>query len=466
MFWFLTPATLLFLATASLLAQQPAAKPARPSLDYSFFKDRVQPILLKKRPGHAACVTCHEHGSPPLEPLAPGTASWNEEQSRKNFAIWKQFVVPGSPAKSQLLIHPLAREAGGDRFHGGGKQWSSQSDPEWQVLASWVGGQTTGGELASRAVRVLQSNSAGDNIHLIDPATNRVVAMIEGIEVPHGVAIAPDGTRIYVTDEALRTLDVVDARTLKVTSRIPLSGRPNNVDVSKDGSRVYVGIRQAPGAVDVIDIATLTNVKSIPVKGEIHNVYVTPDGRYAVAGSIAASTISVIDTATDTLAWTLTLSAGIRPMAFTRNPDGSTKEIIVQLSNFHGFAVVDFAARKEIQRITLPDVAGHEKETEGLQGSPSHGLAITPDGKMLWATSKYYDCVVAYSLPDYKLLKVIPVGLHPDWLTIPPDGKSLYVAVAGDDTTVVVDIQAMKVVKRIPVGSVPKRNASGMLRTE
>ena len=88
-------------------------------------------------------------------------------------------------------------------------------------------------------------------------------------------------------------------------------------------------------------------------------------------------------------AWTLNLGAGIRPMAFTRNSDGSTKEISVQLSGFHGFAVVDFASRKEVRRVTLPDPAGQEKETMGIQGSPSHGLAITPDGKMLWATSKY-----------------------------------------------------------------------------
>ncbi len=320
--------------------------------------------------------------------------------------------------------------------------------------------------LAAGAVRVFQTNSAGDSVDLIDPATHKVVAAIGGIEAPHGIVVAPDGHRVYITDEALGTLDVVDAKTLKVMKRIPLSGRPNNLDVAKDGSRVYVGIRQAPGGVDVIDTASLTKVKTIPVKGEIHNVYVTPDGKYAVAGSIAASTINVIDTATDTLSWKLEMSAGIRPMAFTRNPDGSTKDIIVQLSGFHGFAVVDFAARKEIQRITLPDPPGQEKETEGLQGSPSHGLAITPDGKMLWATSKYYDCVVAYSLPDYKLLKVIPVGLHPEWLTIPPDGKALFVAVAGDDVTVVVDIKTMKVVKKIPVGPVPKRNASGMLRTD
>ena len=319
--------------------------------------------------------------------------------------------------------------------------------------------------LHGQVVRVLQTNAAGDNIHVIDPATNQVVGTIEDIEVPHGVTIAPDGARIYVTNESLSTLDTVDAKTLHVTKRIPLSGRPNNVAVSKDGSHVYVGIAQAPGAVDVIDTRSLANIKTVPVSGPIHNVYVTPDGKYAVAGSIPASTITAIDTSSNAVAWTLKMDAGIRPMVFITNPDGSTREMIVQLSNFHGFAVVDFATRKEIRRVTLPDPKGQEQETQGIQGSPSHGLAITPDGKKLWATSKLYGYVAAYSLPDYKLLAVVPVGSHPEWLTIPPDGANLYVAIAGNDAVAVVDNRTMKVVKRIPVGAVPKRNTSGMLKT-
>jgi hypothetical protein len=131
------------LAIAAWLAQASAA-PA-PVLDYAFFRDRVEPILLKKRPGHARCVTCHEHGTPPLQPLAAGAKSWTEQQSRKNFEVWKQFVVPGNPQKSIMLLHPLAETAGGDRFHGGGKHWKSQNDPEWQVLAEWVRGKTMGG---------------------------------------------------------------------------------------------------------------------------------------------------------------------------------------------------------------------------------------------------------------------------------------------------------------------------------
>ena len=136
---------LQFLTLAVSLAQQPAAAQSKPALDFAFFRDRVQPILLKKRPGHARCVTCHDHGTPPLQPLAKGATSWTEADSRKNFDVWKLFVVPGDPDKSQLLRHPLLESAGGDRFHAGGKHWKSKSDPEWQTLAAWARGATTGG---------------------------------------------------------------------------------------------------------------------------------------------------------------------------------------------------------------------------------------------------------------------------------------------------------------------------------
>lgn len=128
---------LLFMV-APLLAQQTTSPPA---LDYAFFRDQVQPVFLKKRAGHARCVVCHDHGSPPLQPLAAGASGWSEEQSRRNFDMWKLFVKPGDPAASPLLLHPLALKAGGDRFHAGGKHWQSQDDPEWQVLARWVRGE-------------------------------------------------------------------------------------------------------------------------------------------------------------------------------------------------------------------------------------------------------------------------------------------------------------------------------------
>jgi len=79
---------------------------------------------------------------------------------------------------------------------------------------------------APNNLRIIQTNSAGDNIHIIDPASNKVVGEIKGIEVSHGVAAAPDGTRIYISNESMNTLDVVDAKTLKVFKQVPLSVTP------------------------------------------------------------------------------------------------------------------------------------------------------------------------------------------------------------------------------------------------
>ena len=142
---------------------------------------------------------------------------------------------------------------------------------------------------AAAQVRIVQTNSAGDNIHLIDPSTQAIVGEIKGVPINHGAAADPDGRRFYISSEAEQTLHVVDGKTLQTTKKIPLTGRPNNISIAKDGSRVYVGIVSAPGAVDVIDTKTLENVKSIPTKGGIHNVYVTPDGKHVIAGSIAGT---------------------------------------------------------------------------------------------------------------------------------------------------------------------------------
>src|SRR5882724_1793163 len=229
--------------------------------------------------------------------------------------------------------------------------------------------------LAASSVRIIQTNSAGDDVHVIDPATNKVVGVIHGIEVNHGAAGAPDGRHLYVSNEGESTLDVVDTKTLKVTKSIPLTGHPNNISISKDGRRVYVGIARAPGAVDVIDTVSLENVKSIPVKGSVHNTYVTPDGKFVVSGSIASKTLTVIDAATEEPVWALQMDLGIRPMAFAPNPDGTTKWIFVQLSGFNGFAVIDFATHKEIKRVKLPDLpAGKAPFPYG--GNESHGLAV------------------------------------------------------------------------------------------
>ena len=96
--------------------------------------------LPKKRPGHARCIACHGQGTPlRLQPPTVGGTAWSEEDSRKNFELMRRVVQPGNP-KSRLLVHALDEKAGGDFYHNGGKHWSTQDDPEWQILRTWVMG--------------------------------------------------------------------------------------------------------------------------------------------------------------------------------------------------------------------------------------------------------------------------------------------------------------------------------------
>ena len=318
---------------------------------------------------------------------------------------------------------------------------------------------------AAAQVRIIQTNSQGDNIHLIDPATNQIVGEVKGVPINHGAAALPDGSRFFFSSEAEQTLHVVDGKTLQTTKKIPLTGRPNNISISKDGSRVYVGIVSAPGAVDVIDTKTLEKVKSIPTKGGIHNVYVTPDGRHVVAGSIAGRVMTVIDQKTEETLWTL-FEEGVRPMAFEVNPDGSTKRVFVQLSNVHGFAIVDFQQRKEVGRITLPDDVPAEKVDKGpFNASPSHGMGVAPDGKTLWVTSRPNARVYTYSLPDLKLLpNPVDLGGRPDWVTFTPDSKLIYITTENTDLVHAIDVASRKEVAQIKVGKSPKRNITAVLR--
>src|SRR5258708_1321868 len=396
-------------ASAQKSCQQHGSAQAPASLDFAFYKSTVEPIFLKARSGHARCYACHSEGNRifHLEKLPPDAIEWTDEQSRENFQSAIHLVVPGNPGLSPLLLHPLAPEAGGDAFHSGGRQFVSQNDSDWLALAEWVHGAREGspsGCVPQSAPRIYVTNSAADTVDVIDSATNKVVQVIRGIELPHGVNFSPDGTRVYISSESESTLNVIDAQSGEILRKIPLSGRPNNISVTKDGRQVVVGIRTLPGALDLIDTSTLTLAKTIPVNASVHNVYVTPDGKYAVSGSIESQSITVVDLQSDEIAWQLKLDRGVRPMAFERNLDGSTRRIFVQLSGFHGFAVVDFAKRVEVARIPLPNRPGGFGVVEGRTGTPSHGIGVAPDGKSLWVNRTLANSVFPYSPPNLKVI--------------------------------------------------------------
>ena len=331
-------------------------------------------------------------------------------------------------------------------------------------------GALTSAAVAAQDVRIIQTNSRDTVIHLIDPETQSIVGEIGDIPIPHGVAAAPDGSLLYFSSEAKHTLDVIDGRTFARVKEIPLSDRPNNISIGLDGRYVYVGIMDGDGGIDIIDTATLENVRHIDTQSRVHNTYVTPDGRYLLAGTFGGErNLKVYDTGTEALAWSLydkrneSTLEGVRPMAFETRPDGSTSRLFVQISDFHGFTVVDFDSGREITRIELPEVPPAQRDPGPFNAAPAHGIGVAPDGETLWVCSRLNGHVYAYSLPGLSYLGGVQTGDHPDWLTFSPDSRYVYVANDHSDDVSIIEIATREEVARLSVGSSPKRNIAAIL---
>ena len=138
---------LALMSASQSVAQEASASTETQSLDFEFFKTRVEPIFLKHRGHHARCYICHgeigNNSALHLQKLSPGSTFWTEEQSRLNFEVVSRLVTPGEPLKSRLLMHPLPFSEGGDVwvFHRGNWQFASKNDPDWLTIAEWVRGQ-------------------------------------------------------------------------------------------------------------------------------------------------------------------------------------------------------------------------------------------------------------------------------------------------------------------------------------
>src|SRR5262249_60135661 len=114
-------AACLSLGAAGSLTQawgQQASSTASPALDYEFFKAKAEPVFLVKRPGHARCVVCHTFNNAPfhLVRLSPGSTTWNDEQSRRNFEFVQKVAQPRVDG-CKVAVHPLADAARGEPHH-------------------------------------------------------------------------------------------------------------------------------------------------------------------------------------------------------------------------------------------------------------------------------------------------------------------------------------------------------------
>jgi YVTN family beta-propeller protein len=88
--------------------------------------------------------------------------------------------------------------------------------------------------LLAGAERIYVTNT-GDDISVVDPATNSVIGVIRVSKHPHAIVASLDKSRLYVPSEEEDVLDVVELGTSKVIHRVPLGRQPNNLAITPDG---------------------------------------------------------------------------------------------------------------------------------------------------------------------------------------------------------------------------------------
>jgi len=304
----------------------------------------------------------------------------------------------------------------------------------------------------------------GENVSLIDTATNKVTNTITGQNWPTGIAITPDGKYAYVTDINSPTgqegyVSVISTTTNTLVATITIGGNPNHgVAVTPDGKYVYV--TNNDGAVAVISTSTNTVTANITIPSlNVTNtnlnftssappriitiggsslpqaVAITPDGQYAYI-TTGDGRVAVINTATDNV--TATVTIGGNPSAVAITPNGEYAYVI----NDSAVVVIN----------TVNDAV-----TRTITGfySPTC-VAIAPDGKYAYVTNYFNDSISVINTATNTVDQTLAAGTSPYGIAISANGEYAYVtnlAYTATDSPVVNWIGKVSVVSLISTGT-------------
>jgi YVTN family beta-propeller protein len=306
-------------------------------------------------------------------------------------------------------------------------------------------------EPAAVRQKLYVTNSAGDDVTVIDIATNRPIGRIEVGPHPHGIAVPASQDVIYVTIEGSKPGQLlwIDPFTDKIVKRLDVGPEPNQLAVTPDGQYAYVPC--SDGYWDVVDLPAAKVVKRIFTGGRPHNTLCSPDGkRMYLAPMGSPKRVTIVDVARQEKLGEIRFSNVVRPVALTRDE----KRLFAEVDGLVGIELADVEARKMTHRVPaeLP-------EDQKKVASRSHGLGIRPDQKEIWECDVEHFDVHVYDITGDvpRQIATIPIGSRIYWLTFSPDGKRCYVSARGASAVAVVDTDTKRVLERIAVGKEPKR---------
>ncbi|WP_229391627.1 PKD domain-containing protein [Methanosarcina sp. DH2] len=290
------------------------------------------------------------------------------------------------------------------------------------------------------------ANFNSNTVSVINTANNTVEATVNVRKNPYGIAVSPDGTRIYVTNTNYGysgTVSVIDTAINEVTATVDVGQKysPCGVAVTSDGTKVYVANRDV-NSVSVIDTGTNTVTARVPVGANPLGVTVTPDGTKVYVTNRYSNNVSVIDTVTNTV--TATVKVGLGPCGVTFNPAG-TKLYVANCEN-NAISVIDTGSNAVTATVPV--------------GKWPMGIAVSPDGTKVYVANSGSNNVSVIDTANNTVAATVSVRKNPYGIAVTPDGTKVYVANSGNDdslgkTVSVIDVATNKVAATVQTGSSP-----------
>jgi YVTN family beta-propeller protein len=298
-------------------------------------------------------------------------------------------------------------------------------------------------------------NAYGNDIHVIDVATQEVVKHLIVGDNPHGIAAAADASVVYIALEKFKKpageLLWINPRTYKITHRIEVGPEPNEIECTPDGRWIYVPCKD--GKYWVVDGREKKVVSKIITGGRPHNTVVSADGRRMYLSPMGSpKRVTIVDiSAGHKVIGEIPYSNVCRPPAMASDE----RRFFQQIDGLLGFQVADIGKREVIA--TVRHVIPQELQQKA---SRCHGLAVRPDQKEIWSCNVEHHLVHIHDItqPDYPEIAVLPMLDRIYWMCFTPDSKYAYISVRGADKVCVVECATKTILKHIEVGNTPKRS--------
>jgi YVTN family beta-propeller protein len=244
-----------------------------------------------------------------------------------------------------------------------------------------------------------------------------------------GLAWHPDGKRLYSSGGGTGTVQEIKltASGLKAVATVKLR-KPatesfvGGLAISPDGSRLYAveALGEQLTAVDLTGEGAPKAAQEVALPAEGYTALVTPDGRTVIVSVWGGAKVLLFDAAT--LAPKGEVAVGEHPNALALSKDGG--RLFVACANTNAVWAVDLATRTAREQISIA------LDPAAPPGSTPNGLGLSPDGRTLLVANADNNTVAVVDVanPGASVVRgFIPTGWYPTAAQFSRDGKRIYV---------------------------------------